>query len=146
MQTATAHEVSGNQSRSKRIRGPQRVEYIPDALRSVQGIEKLTTVRQMRRLVDYRLIPAEDRPAFVRLGASVPPRVSKKTRKGSSTYAVDVDGEVRIVRLDGDPRRVYVWVRNAKRPWNLCRDTGLRNERQNARFNAAWIAAQEVTA
>jgi hypothetical protein len=60
--------------------------YVPPQLRDVQGVRVLTTVAQLQRLQEYMDTPKHGRPAFVRLGSSVPPRgVSKDTRRPTAT-------------------------------------------------------------
>lgn len=105
---------------SKRMRGPRRLQYIPEGLRGIPGVEQLTTVRQMKRLVEFCHEAQATRPAFVRLGSSVhaAERLTRR-RRSSATYAVDVNGAVSVLRRVGDPRRTHLWMSNARRPWNL---------------------------
>lgn len=94
--------------------------YIPLQLRDVQGVEVLTTVAQLQRLQEYLDTPDHERPAFIRLGSSVPPRgVSKETRRPTATYAVDVDGQVRVFKRIQDPRAAHRWMTNPAREWNI---------------------------
>ena len=109
----------------KKLRGPKRVEYIPARLRGITGVEQLTTVRQMTRLLEYLQAGPENRLPFVRLGASVQSKSRSGKPKATSTYAVDVDGQISVIRLNSDPRRSHVWVQCERRPWNLCRDRRL---------------------
>lgn len=107
---------------SKQKPGPKSepLAYIPPQLREVQGVEALTTVAQLQRLQEYLDTPQHARPAFVRLGSSVPPRgVSKDTRRPTATYAVDVDGKVRVFKRIQDPRAAHRWITNPAREWNI---------------------------
>lgn len=110
----------GKKARKKRT--PSRVEYIPLELRGIPGVEQVTTVRQMKRLLEYCHEPQSDRPAFLRLGSSVhSSKLPKRGRKPSATYAVDVDGVVSVMRRIGDPRRMHLWMSNDRRAWNIAR-------------------------
>lgn len=103
----------------KKPRGPRRLEYIPENLRGIAGVEHLTTLRQLKRLQEYCSQEPTLRPPFVRLGASVySRRLRKRGGRSSATYAVDVKGVVSVVRRFGDPRRVHAWMSMARRPWN----------------------------
>lgn len=99
---------------------PRRLEYIPEDLRGIPGVEELTTVRQMKRLLEYCHEAQAVRPPFVRLGASVhSSMLLKRGRQSSATYAVDVNGAVSVLRRIGDPRRIHLWMSNERRAWNL---------------------------
>jgi len=100
-------------------RGPKRLEYIPQLFRHIAGVEELTTVRQLDKLQEYLATPEEERPPYVRLGASVPQYSERAVKLPSVTYAVTVDGEVSVIYQQKDPRRAEVWFANAARPWNL---------------------------
>jgi hypothetical protein len=96
------------------------LEYIPPQFREVKGVEILTTVAQLQRLQEFLDAPEHERPAFVRLGSSVPPRgTPAETRRPTATYAVDVDGEVSVIRRMQDPRAVHRWMTNPAREWNI---------------------------
>lgn len=104
----------------RRKRGPRRMEYIPEDLRGITGVEQLTTVRQMKRLLEYCHEPQAVRPPCARLGSSVhSAKLPKRGRKPSATYAVDFHGVVSVVRRVGDPRRIHLWMTNERRAWNL---------------------------
>lgn len=107
----------------QRIRGPRRLEYIPESVRHVEGVEVLTTMQQLTRLKDYLETPPAARAPYIRLGASV----YSYERNGAipppmATYAVDVDGTVRVFRKNGDPRVLHRWMTRPTRAWNLCRN------------------------
>jgi len=102
-------------------RGPKRLDIVPEQFLGISGVKELTTIKQLLRLQEYLAIAQDRRPAYVRLGASVPPGKYRKTSP-TSTYAVDVEGSVSVIRRIGDPRVAHRWVRNERRPWNLCRD------------------------
>lgn len=94
--------------------------YIPPQFRDVQGVEVLTTMSQLQRLQDFVDTPQHERPAFVRLGSSVPPRgTPKESRRPTATYAVDVDGEISVIKRTQDPRAVHRWMSNPAREWNI---------------------------
>ena len=104
---------------SKKKTGPKPIAYIPSQFRNIPGAEHLTTPGQLIRLREYLQTRGPERAAYVRLGASVPQYGPEKTRKPSATYAVAVDSEVSIIRLECDPRAAERWMSNARRPWNL---------------------------
>jgi len=94
--------------------------YIPPQFREVQGVEVLTTIAQLQRLQEFMDTPQHERPAFVRLGSSVPPRgTSKESRRPTATYAVDVEGEVSVLKRSQDPRAAHRWITNPAREWNI---------------------------
>lgn len=107
---------------SKKKTGPKPITYIPAQFRHIPGAEHLTTPGQLIRLREYLQMRNSERAAYCRLGASVPPYGPENTRKPSATYAVTVDGEVSIIRLERDPRAAERWISNARRPWNMSRE------------------------
>lgn len=116
---------------ARKKRAPSRIEYIPVDLRGIPGVEQVTTVRQLKRLLEYCHEPQSDRPTFLRLGSSVhSSKLPKRGRKPSATYAVDVDGVVSVIRRIGDPRRMHLWMSNDRRPWNISRH--LRSGKQSS--------------
>lgn len=114
--------VTEPRKKARKKRAPSRIEYIPVELRGIPGVEQVTTVRQMKRLLEYCHEPQSDRPPFLRLGSSVhSAKLQKRGRKPSATYAVDVDGVVSVIRRIGDPRRMHLWMSNDSRAWNIAR-------------------------
>lgn len=107
---------------TKKKTGPKPIRYIPQPFRHIEGVEQITTPRQLQRLRDYLNKTPSCRPAYVRLGASVPPYGPNNTRKPTATYAVMIDGEVSIILLERDPRAAERWVSNARRAWNMSHD------------------------
>jgi hypothetical protein len=107
---------------SKKSRGPTRLTYIPSQYREIAGIEKLTTRAQLLRLRDYLEQGVDRRPAYLRLGASVPNYKRYPDQRPSATYVVGYDQTVQIIRFDGDPRQAEHWFSRAERPWNLARE------------------------
>ena len=108
---------------SKRSKpGPRPINYIPPQFRDIEGVEQLTTRRQLLRLREYVQTPVVKRAPYVRLGASVPHYGPDNTRRPSATYAVSVDSVVFIIKRSCDPRRAERWFSNSMRPWNLSRE------------------------
>lgn len=99
--------------------GPKPITYIPVPFREIEGIEQVTTFRQLKKLEDYLETPSSERPPCVRLGASVPIYYDGVTRKPTVTYDVMVDGEVSVVKMQSDPRAAHKWFLNPRRPWQL---------------------------
>jgi hypothetical protein len=119
---AISNHLRRNPMMTKQKPGPKSepLAYIPPQFREVQGVEVLTTVTQLQRLQEYLDTPQNERPAFVRLGASVPPPgTSNEARKPTATYAVDVDGQVRVFKRIQDPRAAHRWMTNPAREWNI---------------------------
>lgn len=104
---------------SKKKTGPKPITYIPAQFQHLPGAEHLATPGQLVRLREYLQTRDSERPAYCRLGASVPQYGPENTRKPTATYAVTVDGVVSIIRLERDPRAAERWVSNARRPWNM---------------------------
>ena len=102
--------------------GPKPITYIPPQFCHIEGVDQVTTHRQLRRLREYIQTPAARRAPYVRLGASVPHYGPDNTRRPSATYAVSVDGVVFIIKRSCDPRRAERWFSNSMRPWNLSRE------------------------
>jgi len=119
----TMKSSSEKPAKQKRIRGPKRIEFVPEPMRGIEGVGEVTTVRQLVRLQEYLATAHGQRMPFVRLGASVPAKKGRRKVGPSATYAVDVEGRVAVIRKSGDPRRTHLWVQNERRPWNLCRDS-----------------------
>lgn len=107
---------------TKKKPGPKPITYIPPQFRHISGAEHLTTYRQLIRLREYIQTHPSKRRSYLRLGASVPQYGPNNVRKPSATYAVTIDGEISIIRVEYDPRSAERWVSNARRPWNISRD------------------------
>jgi len=99
--------------------GPKRLDYVPHQFRGIQGVEQLTTVRQLENLKRYLETPVAQRPPYVRIGASVPQYCEDKRKLPTATYVVMVDGAVTVMRKQRDPRNAEKWFKNPRRPWNL---------------------------
>lgn len=94
-----------------------------EKLKAIEGVEYVTTERQLARLNEYYYTPKDDRSPFMRLGATTPPKKKKNDteddRKAHSTWVVTLpDGEVKVIRRYQDPRAAYRWMMNDQRPWN----------------------------
>lgn len=132
--------VPETRKKARKKRAPSRIEYIPVELRGIPGVEQVTTVRQLRRLLEYCHEPQADRPAFLRLGSSVhSSKLPKRGRKPSATYAVDVDGVVSVIRRIGDPRRMHLWMSNDRRSWNISRQLRCGNQSSPVRQSTTRI-------
>lgn len=103
----------------KKKPGPKRLDYIPLPFRGIDGVNQLTTVRQLENLKTYMEMTKTERPPCLRIGASVPQFDEEGKKKPTTTYAVTVDGEISVVKLQRDPRSAHKWFMNARRPWNL---------------------------
>lgn len=104
---------------TKKKPGPKRLEYIPLPFRGIEGVDQLTTVRQLENLKAYLETPESKRPACVRIGASVPQFSEEEPKAPTTTYAVTVDGVVSVVKMECDPRSAHKWFMNPRRPWHL---------------------------
>jgi len=99
--------------------GPRPLEYIPLPFRAIEGVEQLTTVRQLENLKAYMETPESERPPCLRIGASVPQYCEYEEKLPTTTYAVTIDGVVSVLKLERDPRSAHKWFMNPRRPWNL---------------------------
>jgi len=133
-------------AKQKKMRGPKRVEFIPESMRGVAGVEEVTTVKQLVRLQEFVAMAPGERLPFVRLGSSVPAQNGRRELSPSATYAVDVEGRVSVIRKSGDPRRAHIWIQNSLRPWNLCRDSrfGVSHTVSATRVRVVTLAALDA--
>lgn len=121
----------GTSETKRRLRGPRRIEFVPPALRSVPGVEHLTTARQLNRLGDYLNMAPSARPPFIRLGCSVAHGDRRKSNPPNATWAVTVNGAVSVVYQRKDPRSSWKFMTSPERAWNIeyaTRDRGTRSE------------------
>lgn len=103
----------------KMVRGPRRLEYLPEQYRCISGIDHLTTVRQLDNLEKWLSTPVAHRPVYVKLGCSVSHGVKRHTNPPRSTWVAMVNGEPQIIHLVMDPRSAYKWISCSARPWNI---------------------------